>query len=175
MVETLLSFGRIEAGAYAWRLEPVNAGELLRNIVAEFTASAAASGREIVCDISSDLPTVQADRDALSRAMWNLLENAAKYSGPDTPIRVFGKRSSDTILLGVEDRGQGIAKAEQSRIFQKFVRSHEAQRSGIRGVGIGLALVKRITEAHGGSVQLSSEPGHGSTFTLVFPCHASSS
>jgi signal transduction histidine kinase len=173
MVETLLSFGRIEAGAYAWRLEPVDAGELLRNIIAEFTASPSATGRKIVCDISSDLPTIQADRDALSRAVWNLLENAAKYSGPDTPIRVFGKRSGDTIMLGVEDRGQGIAKAEQSRIFQKFVRSDEAQRSGIRGVGIGLALVKRITEAHGGSVQLSSEPGCGSTFTLVFPCHAS--
>jgi signal transduction histidine kinase len=96
-----------------------------------------------------------------------------KYSEPGTPIRVFAHRVQDSILVGVEDHGTGIPKAEQSTVFQKFVRGAEARRAGVRGVGIGLALVKRIVEAHGGSVQLTSEPGRGSTFTLVLPCLAS--
>jgi signal transduction histidine kinase len=83
---------------------------------------------------------------------------------------VFARRQGDSVLLGVRDEGTGIPPAEQRRIFQKFVRGSDATRSGIRGVGIGLALVTRIVEAHGGSVRLESEPGHGSTFTLVLPC-----
>jgi signal transduction histidine kinase len=64
----------------------------------------------------------------------------------------------------------GIPAGERERIFQKFVRGADARQAGVRGVGIGLALVKRIVEAHGGTVRLESEPGHGSTFTLVLPC-----
>ena len=73
------------------------------------------------------------------------------------------------MLLGVGDRGDGIAPAERDRIFQKFVRGADAKRAGVRGVGIGLALVKRIAEAHGGSVRVDSEPGRGSTFTIALP------
>ena len=116
---------------------------------------------------SAELPSIRADREALSRALWNLLENAAKYSGPGTPIRVFARRQGESVLLGVGDRGVGIAPGERDTIFQKFVRGADAKRAGIRGVGIGLALVKRIVEAHGGSVRVESEPGRGSTFTLV--------
>jgi signal transduction histidine kinase len=73
----------------------------------------------------------------------------------------------------VEDRGAGIPASEREKIFSKFVRGEDAKRAGIRGVGIGLALVQRIIEAHGGSVRVESEPGRGSTFTLVIPCHES--
>jgi signal transduction histidine kinase len=167
MVESLLSFGRIEAGAYAWQLEPVNASELLAGIVEEFRREPLAEGRAIVCEIEQALPPIRADREALSRALWNLLENAGKYSEPGSAIRVFARREGSTVLLGVGDRGAGIPAAERARIFQKFVRGTEAKRAGIRGVGIGLALVQRIVKAHGGSVRLESEPGIGSTFTIV--------
>jgi two-component system sensor histidine kinase SenX3 len=82
---------------------------------------------------------------------------------------VFAERRVGAVVLGVEDRGIGIPIAEQRRVFDKFVRGDDAKRSGIRGVGVGLALVKRIAEAHGGSVRLMSEVGKGSTFTLVLP------
>jgi signal transduction histidine kinase len=170
MVEGLLSFGRIEAGSYAWRLEPADAGELMRIIVQDFRREASAAGRQIACEIPEELPMIRVDRDALFSALWNLMENAAKYSPPASPIRVFVRRHQDRILLGVEDQGSGIPPGEQQRIFQKFVRGADAKQAGIRGVGIGLALVQRIVEAHGGSVQLQSEPGRGSTFTLVLPC-----
>jgi signal transduction histidine kinase len=173
MVETLLSFGRIEAGAYAWHLEALAPGEFVPGVVEEFRHELQAMGRELICEIERDLPTIQADREALSRALWNLLENAGKYSEPGTPIRIFVKRRQQCVLLGVEDHGTGIEPAEHSRIFQKFTRGTQAKHAGIRGVGVGLALVKRIVEAHGGSVCLFSEPGRGSTFTLELPCSGS--
>jgi signal transduction histidine kinase len=170
MVEGLLSFGRIEAGAYAWQLEPADVGEMVRGIVDEFRGESAAAGREIVAEIAEGLPAASVDRDALSRALWNLLENAAKYSDPGKGIRVFARRHQDALLVGVEDEGVGIPASERDQIFHKFVRGSDAKRAGIRGVGIGLALVQRIIEAHGGSVRVESEPGRGSTFTLVIPC-----
>jgi signal transduction histidine kinase len=173
MVESLLSFGRIEAGAYAWHLESVDPRELLPGIVEEFREEPLASGREILCDIRGDPRPFQADREALSRALWNLLDNAGKYSEPGAPIRVFCATDHSHVVFGVEDHGSGIPAGEQERIFQKFTRGAEAKRAGIRGVGIGLALVKSIIEAHGGSVRLESEPGRGSRFLLELPCRDS--
>jgi signal transduction histidine kinase len=170
MVESLLSFGRIEVGAYAWRLEPSDAAELVRDIVEEFRREPQARDRLVTVEIEEGLPEIQADREALSRALWNLFENAAKYSAPGSPIRVFARRQEGSVLLAVEDEGAGIPPAEREKIFQRFVRGTEAKRAGVRGVGIGLALVKRIVEAHGGSVRLESELGRGSKFTLVLPC-----
>jgi signal transduction histidine kinase len=170
MVESLLSFGRMEAGALALRLEAEDVGRLAHDTVEEFLREPLAREREVVCDIEEGVPPVRADREALARALWNLLENAGKYSEAGTPIRVFARRHGGTLLLGVEDRGPGIPPGERAKIFQKFVRGADARRAGTRGVGVGLALVKRIAEAHGGSVTLTSEPGRGSTFTLVLPC-----
>jgi signal transduction histidine kinase len=170
MVESLLSFGRIEAGGYAWQLAPTDIGELARVAVEEFRCEPDANGREILCEVAESLPPARIDREAFSRALWNLIENAAKYSDRGKPIRVFVRRDNNSLLAGVEDHGYGIAVSEQARIFQKFVRGSDAKRAGVRGVGIGLALVKRIVEAHGGSVRVESEPGRGSTFTLVIPC-----
>jgi signal transduction histidine kinase len=170
MVEGLLSFGRIEAGAYAWQLEPADVGEMVCAIVDEFRREPAAAGHEIGCEIAAGPPVASVDRDALSRALWNLLENAAKYSEPGKAIRVFARRHQNSLLVGVEDEGAGIPASEREKIFHKFVRGADAKRAGIRGVGIGLALVQRIVEAHGGSVRVESEPGRGSTFTLVIPC-----
>jgi signal transduction histidine kinase len=98
------------------------------------------------------------------------LENAAKYSEGGTPIRVFARGQGESVLLSVQDVGAGIPRAEHQRVFQKFVRGAAAVHAGVGGVGLGLALVSRIAEAHGGSVRLESEPGRGSTFTLVLPC-----
>lgn len=170
MVESLLSFGRMDAGAYDWRLEIADVGHMIRGNIEEFRVEPLAKGRQVVCDIEDGLPPIRADREALSRALWNLLENAAKYSEPSSPIRVMARRQQDAVLIAVGDEGAGIPRIEQTQIFQKFVRGSDAKREGIRGVGIGLALVKGIVEAHGGSVRLESEPGRGSTFTLVLPC-----
>jgi signal transduction histidine kinase len=174
LVESLLSFGRMTAGAYAWQLQAIDPRDLLEGIAAEFRREPMARGRELVCEIETNLPRLELDRDALSRAIWNLLENAAKYSPPGTLICLFARRNGAFVRLGVGDQGVGIPAAEQQAVFQKFVRGAGAKRAGIGGVGIGLALVRQIVEAHGGTVQVESEPGRGSTFTLVIPCPESS-
>jgi signal transduction histidine kinase len=170
MVESLLTFGRMDLHAYNWQLEPAEVERIVTGIVEEFRSSSIAEGRQVYCEVEGHLPVIRADREALSRALWNLLENAAKYSAARAPIHVFARQQANEVLVGVRDEGTGIPQGEQRRIFQKFVRGSDATRSGIRGVGIGLALVTRIVEAHGGSVHLESEPGRGSTFTLVLPC-----
>lgn len=171
MVESLLSFGRIEAGGYAWRLEAADVGKLVQNVVEEFRREPDSHNREIVYEADGSLPLAKVDRDALSRALWNLLENAAKYSETSEPIRVCVRHEHGSLFLHVQDQGGGVLLSEREKIFQKFVRGAAAKQSGIRGVGIGLALVKSIAEAHGGTVRLESEPGRGSTFIVVIPCH----
>jgi signal transduction histidine kinase len=173
LVESLLSFGRMQAGSYAWRLEAADTGDLVRGVVEEFRREPQSRDREVVCEAEAGLPRIQADREALSRAVSNLLENAGKYSDPGTPIRVVARRSGGAVHISVEDHGAGIPPEEQAKVFERFVRGAEARRAGIRGIGVGLALVKSVAEAHGGSVLLRSEPGRGSTFTLVIPCHES--
>ena len=167
MVETLLSFGRVDAGAHVWKLEPLDVAGLVADVCTEFHNELGAG--PLLTNVDEQLPPILGDREALTRALWNLLENAAKYSPGGSPIRVFAQRGGTTVVIGVEDRGIGIPVTEQQRVFQKFVRGDEAKRAGIRGVGVGLALVKRIAEAHGGSVHLASEVGSGSTFTVVLP------
>jgi signal transduction histidine kinase len=173
LVEDLLSLGRIQAGAYAWRLESSDAGRLVHEVVEEFRRDAHFEHRDIHCETETNLPSIQADRAALSHAVANLLDNAGKYSAPGSPIRVLARHAGDSVQISVEDRGDGIPHHEQKKLFERFVRGTQARRQGIRGIGIGLALVKSIAEAHGGTVTLASEPGIGSTFTLIIPCHES--
>jgi signal transduction histidine kinase len=169
MVESLLSFGRIEAGAYSWQLEPTDVAALVEKTVQDFRREPLARGRDVRLDLDAGLPAVMADREALSRALWNLVENAAKYSEPPAPMIVFARAAATGVELGVRDHGPGIEPAEQQRIFEKFVRGAGARHAGARGVGIGLALVRMIVSAHRGTLSLQSTPGHGSTFTIVLP------
>jgi len=162
LVESLLSIGRIEAGAYAWHLEPANVGDLVRSAVEDFRHEARFENRKVVCETGDSLPDIRADREALALALANLLENAGKYSEPGTEIRVRTRREGHWLQISVEDQGTGIPADEQGKLFDKFVRGREARRLGIRGVG--------VAEAHGGAVNLESEPGRGSIFTLVIPC-----
>lgn len=169
MVETLLTFGRVEAGAHTWSFQPVQTRTLLSSVLEEFGREPLAGGRTITADVGVGCDVVVADPEALARALWNLLENAAKYSAPRAPIRVSVTRAGRALHLAVIDEGVGIDPKDQQRIFGKFHRGDSATQSGIRGVGIGLALVRLIAEGHGGTVRLESEPGRGSTFTLVLP------
>jgi signal transduction histidine kinase len=169
LVETLLSFGRLEAGAYAFHMETLDVSQLVRSVVDEFRREPLARSHDISSRLGADLDSLNGDRETLSRALWNLLENAAKYSDPGTPIQVVASRHEREVMISVTDQGCGIAEVERGKVFQKFVRGADAKRAGIRGVGIGLALVKRIVDAHGGSIRLDSEVGTGSTFTMVLP------
>jgi two-component system phosphate regulon sensor histidine kinase PhoR len=167
MVENLLDFGRMEAGRYRYKPEEVDTAELVRALVEEFKMEPAAAGREVALEAGDAKVTV--DRGAMRRAVWNLLDNAAKYSPAGAPIMVRTAAADGWAELSVKDEGPGIARDEQQRIFQKFVRGRTAGSQDVKGTGIGLAMVQAIARAHGGKVDLKSEPGQGSRFTIRLP------
>ena len=115
-----------------------------------------------------DVP-VYGDREMLARALWNLLDNAVRYS-PGNPSVTVSVRSDDhRILISVADEGLGIPVDEQKQIFNKFVRGQAAQKTIAKGSGIGLSIVRQIIDAHDGKVSVKSDPGEGSTFTISLP------
>ncbi len=169
LVESLLDLGRLEAGRSPYRLEPLDACALVRNVSEEFERDTTGLGVRIDLDINGDAWRVDADRDALTNALWNLLDNAVKYSPDCRTVQVSVDRDADRLLIRVRDQGIGIPANEQRAIFDKFVRGARARADGFKGTGIGLSMVRYIARAHGGDVRVQSAPGAGSTFTLALP------
>jgi signal transduction histidine kinase len=122
--------------------------------------------------VADDLPEVVADKEALGQALLNLVNNSVKYSRDEKYIRLDVRHDAGRVLISVTDRGIGVAKSEQRKIFEKFYRAEDSLVHETKGSGLGLSLVKHIMEAHGGSVEVESAPGKGSTFTLVLPAQA---
>jgi signal transduction histidine kinase len=169
LVESLLDFGRMEAGTSPYRLAPVEAGALIGEVVRQFAADAAARDHEVRLQVAAPAAGISADRDALTNAIWNLLDNAAKYSPGAALIRVDVAVEGSSLAIHVRDEGMGIPGAEQREIFGKFVRGATARAGNISGTGIGLAMVSHIVAAHRGTVSVESAPGAGSVFTIRLP------
>lgn len=167
LVEGLLDFGRMEAGAQEFRFEPWNATALVRQTVEDFRTEASGRGYQVELEVSGADCTVRADREAFARALWNLLDNAVRYSPDHRTVWVRVGGEDGRVAISVQDRGAGIHKDEQNRVFQKFVRGSSAGVTNAKGTGIGLAMVHHIVKAHGGEIRLESEPGVGSTFTVM--------
>jgi signal transduction histidine kinase len=169
LVEGLLDFGRMESGKREYRFELIETAELVQPVAEEFSREAAATGYTIETTIEQRIPALRGDREALGRALWNLLDNAVKYSPNCKTVWMEACSENGDVAIRIRDRGLGIAPAEQVQIFKKFVRAASARQAGVRGTGLGLAMVDRIAQAHGGHVAVESEPGGGSAFTLVLP------
>lgn len=169
LVESLLDFGRMEAGERKYHFEPLKVSELVRRVTEEFGQEAAHRGYQIETSLDGDLPFVVGDREALGRALWNLLDNAVKYSPGCKTVWVEAGSRNGSVTIRVRDQGLGIGPEEKDQIFKKFVRAESARAAGAKGTGLGLAMVDRIARAQGGHVTVESEPGKGSTFTLLLP------
>jgi len=169
LVESLLNFGRMEAGALEYRFEMVSIAELVGDVVAEFERDVCGGDSRIELTTAGPMPEVRADHEALGRAVWNLLDNAAKYSAEGSTVRVELARAGGQVFIRVRDEGSGIPAHERKQIFKKFVRGAQARASHVKGTGIGLAMVQHIVRAHRGEIRLDSQPGKGSTFSIVLP------
>jgi signal transduction histidine kinase len=169
LVESLLDFGRMESGAARYQREPVEVTSFVHDTVAEFLRSAACDDHRIEVKGSGELPNIRADRQALSLAVWNLLDNAVKYSPRNREIEVILSTAVDRVTISVRDQGLGIPRSEQQQVFGKFFRGSASRAANVKGTGIGLAIVRHVAAAHGGEIALTSEPGRGSTFTLRLP------
>ena len=168
LVEDLLDFGRFEGGRYRYRFAHHDAAGLVRGIVSRFQEQVAPQGVRIELEVAPDSLPVLADGEALGRAIWNLLDNAVKYSPDSRTVRVELKRESGSLAILVRDRGIGIPLREHKAIFEKFVRGSNSQQQ-FKGTGIGLAMVRHIVQAHRGRIRVESRPDLGSTFTVLLP------
>ena len=169
LVEALLNFGRMEAGARQYRFEELDASALVHRVAAEFEAQVAVAGRHIELLAAGAECRIEADPEAMSVALRNLLDNALKYS-PDQPtVWVEWGVDRECVAIRVRDQGLGVQVSERKAIFRKFVRGSAAAAGNVKGSGVGLAMVRHIVMAHGGEVTVDSEPGRGSTFTMLLP------
>jgi signal transduction histidine kinase len=169
LIDNVLDFSRIEGGRQRYERIPAPVEPLVRDTVEAFAYPLEQQGFKVEVTVAPDLPDVPMDAGAVAQALANLVDNAIKYSGEERSIAVAAYRDGDRLALSVTDRGIGIPPAEHARIFEKFYRVGRSETQGRRGSGVGLALVRHIAEAHGGSVSVQSAPGQGSRFTLRLP------
>jgi signal transduction histidine kinase len=172
MVESLLDFGRMEAGRRTYHMQETSATELVRHVVDHFCERTAGAAERLALRAPQDPLVVRADSEAIALAVHNLVDNAMKYSPATSLVEISVARCGDLAGISVEDRGPGIPKQEQRAVLRKFVRGEAARNLNVKGTGIGLALVDHIVKAHGGRLELASEPGRGSRFTILLPALA---
>jgi len=173
MVEQVLEYAGMSGTWRAHPSRPVDVHELVRDVVASASSMADAANIEFAVDVPEDLPPVAGDEGALRRALQNLIANAVKYGSDGRWIGVTARRTlargGDELQLSVSDHGRGIDADDLAHIFEPFYRGRYAIERQIHGNGLGLSLVKRIAEAHGGRVAVTSTPGTGTTFTITLP------
>jgi signal transduction histidine kinase len=167
LVEALLNFGRMEAGARQYHFEEMDAASLVHRVASEFEPQLASAGRHIELHGAEDGCRIEADPEAMSVALRNLVDNALKYSWDKPAVWVEWGKENERVVIRVRDQGAGIAPDEMKAIFRKFVRGSAAAAGNVKGSGVGLAMVRHIVTAHGGDILVESEPGEGTTFTVL--------
>jgi signal transduction histidine kinase len=172
LINNILDFSRIEAGRKEYDFKETNLSELVRTTLDSYRFQIEQNGFAFEENISCDIPPVNVDREAIARSLLNLVNNALKYSKDQKYIGVSLYRSNGSVKLEVQDRGIGIAAAEQDKIFEKFYRCGDPLVHNTKGSGLGLSLVRHIAQAHGGNVSVESIPDKGSKFTIALPIAA---
>lgn len=171
LVDDILDLSLVEAEAPGSAL--VDIGEVMRDAARRVAVVAESAGMEVVVDAPETLLLVRGDRRQLVSAIANLLDNGVKYSSfrrePDGRVWVRAVRSSDDVVVEVEDSGVGISESHISRIFERFYRVDRGRSRSQGGTGLGLAIVRHVALNHGGRVEVESTPGVGSTFRLRLP------
>jgi len=169
LIDNVLDFSKLERGAEVFEYGDADIGDVVARACELTGHRLDRAGMTMSVDIDPDLPPIRLDANAMTLATLNLLDNAIKYAADGKKIAVSLHQRGDRIVLEVRDFGPGIAAEEQHAVFDRFYRARAVRLRPIRGSGIGLALVKRIAEAHGGGVTVDSEPGQGACFRLWVP------
>jgi two-component system, OmpR family, phosphate regulon sensor histidine kinase PhoR len=170
LVEDLLTLAQLESGNPDLQLGNVDLPSFFRDMIHDWEKKFTSKQLNIVVDVPSELSPICVDRTRLQEALYNLLDNAVKYSRDHGEIRLGARQRDGEIELSVSDDGIGIAKEDLPRIFERFYRADKARSPDkVSGTGLGLAIVKHIAQLHGGRVEADSEPGKGTTIRVLLP------
>lgn len=168
-VEKILQSARIEKQDIKLNLQVLNAHEIINKVADNVQLQILEKGGKLVVHTDANDFKIKADEVHFSNVVFNLLDNAIKYSKEDLTIELITKSTNSMFLFRVKDNGIGMNKETQARIFEKFYRAHTGNIHNVKGFGLGLSYVKAIVEAHGGKVKVDSSVGRGSTFSVYFP------
>lgn len=169
LVGDILHVAEIEEGRFGMRMSHVALSEVLDEVFKQSSEIAEERTVRIELDAPDNLPALHADKDKLTLALKNLVDNAVKYSHPGGVVRVRAKEYHGMLTIEVADEGIGIPSDSQGQVFKKFYRSANALQHETRGTGLGLFISRNIILAHKGTVSLASEEGAGTTFTVMLP------
>jgi signal transduction histidine kinase len=167
LVDDLQELALAEAGELKMERQPENIYQLIVQSVTAIKTKLSNKGLEITTNVQDNLPLVNIDYHRITQVLGNLLENAYKYTAAGGKISVTANREGDLIKIGVTDTGQGIPAADLPNMFERFYRVDKSRARSAGGSGLGLTIVKKLVEAHGGSVAVQSELGKGSTFSFT--------
>lgn len=165
ILENLLELSRYQAGRLQIHREPVNLPEIAREVIEKLKNQG--GDHVFITDFPQKLPLADADPIRVERIIYNLLENAVKYSPEGSEIKIFTRRENEMLVIGVADKGSGISRQDQGRLFELFERLGTGARS--QGLGLGLVVCKRLVEAQGGKIWVESAPGKGAAFYFTLP------
>jgi len=169
LIDNFLTFSRMERNKRAFEFTEVHASEIITSVMEAMKERFEAPECRLEVKVDSNLPPVMGDRDALITVLLNLLDNAWKYSGPQKHVIVRGFASAGQIGLEVQDNGVGLSKRAVKKIFDRFYQVDQRLSRETGGCGLGLSIVEFIVAAHGGTIEVQSRPGSGSTFTVRLP------
>jgi signal transduction histidine kinase len=169
LVEDILSVSQLEAGSVRLNMDDVQVARLVRKVVEDMQAAADEKQVDLVLSLPAKVPVIRGDKDRLHVVLTNLIGNAIKYTPDGGRVHVTCLEDGAKLSLEVKDTGIGIHPDDRDKIFDKFYRAADEQVAKLPGTGLGLAIARETVRAHGGTIELQSEPGVGSTFTILLP------
>lgn len=169
LVRDLLQLSNLDYQKTIWKKEEVSLPHLLKDVLLKLEFAIKEKEQELILDIDETLPNIVIDKDAVERAIINIISNSIKYTNDKGKIKVSLKKKDNSVSVIVEDNGIGIPKEDQKRIFERFYRVEKGRSRDLGGTGLGLSIAKEIIEAHGGEITLESEFGEGTTVEIKLP------
>jgi signal transduction histidine kinase len=172
LINNVLDFSRIEMGRKEFDVVPGNLAMVVKKTLESYRYHVERKGFSMGIELAPNLPVVHFDKEAITSVLINLLSNAVKFSQDQKEIKVRLYHKDKDVIIEVTDKGIGMTAKDIANIFNRFYRAKNRLVSETRGSGLGLTLARHIAEAHGGRINVKSEPGKGSVFSLVLPVHS---
>lgn len=169
LISDILEFSRMEAGQLEMEVEPVEVSMIIQNVAGQMLPQARERNLALVVNVPPDLPKVTANAGRLEQVLINLVSNAIKFNRPDGRVEICAEPRGEWVRICVKDTGVGIAPDDQERIFEEFQRVRQPNGQKVHGVGLGLAICRRLITYMGGKIGVESTPGEGSTFFCDLP------